>query len=87
MKAAQYAVDAFKTNVHSLVLNSLRLDDSQLTTLARQLDVRVGDSTRMRYPDQVLYPQVPNDVYSEDVARGAAELARQILDRVKDSVN
>ena len=86
LKAAQYSVDAYKTNVHNLVQNALTLDDSNLTTLSRQLETRLGDSTRMRYPDQVCFPQIPNDVYSRDMAHNAVELATMILDKVRSRV-
>ena len=86
LKAAQYSVDAHKTNIHNLVQNSLTLDDSQLTTLSSQLENHLGDSTRMRYPDQVCFPRIPNDVYSRDMAQEALGLARRILDKVRSKV-
>ncbi|KAL9966872.1 hypothetical protein ACROYT_G025008 [Oculina patagonica] len=86
LKAAQYSVDAYKTNVPNLVQNSLTLDDSQLITLSSQLEARVGDSMRMRYPFQVSFPQIPNDVYSREMARTALELATMILDKVRSRV-
>ena len=86
LKAAQYAEDAFKTNVHNLMRNASRLGDSELTRLANQLERRVVDSTRMRYPDQVSYPQIPNDVYSMEIAHEALELARSILEKVRCAV-
>ena len=86
LKAAQYAEDAFKTNVHNLTRNASRLGDSELTRLANELERQVVDSTRMRYPDQVCYPQIPNDVYSIEIARDALELARTILERVRGAV-
>ena len=86
LKAAQYSVDAHKTNIHNLVQNSLILDDSQLTRLSSQLENHLGDSTRMRYPDQVWSPQIPNDVYSQEMAHDALELARSILDLVRSRV-
>ena len=88
MKAAQYTLDASKTNVHNLLQNALMLHDTQLTTLSGQLEGHVGDSTRMRYPDQVLSPdKIPNDVYSEEMARRALELATKILDIVRSRVS
>ena len=63
-----------------------RLGDSELTRLANQLEHQVVDSTRMRYPDQVSYPQIPNDVYSVEIAHEALELARSILERVRCAV-
>jgi len=86
LKAAQYSVDAHKNNIHNLVQNSRALDDSQLTTLSSQLESSLGDSTRMRYPDQVCFPRIPNDVYSRDMAQEALGLARSILDRVRSRV-
>ncbi|KAJ7380148.1 hypothetical protein OS493_010859 [Desmophyllum pertusum] len=86
LKAAQYSVDAYKTNVHNLVQNSLKLDDSQLTTLSSQLQSHLGDSTRMRYPDQVRFPQIPSDIYSREMAQDALELATMILDKVRSRV-
>jgi len=86
LKAAQYADDAFKTNVHNLMRNASRLGDSELTKLANQLEQKVVDSTRMRYPDQVSYPQIPNDVYSMEIAHDALELARSILEKVRYAV-
>ena len=86
LKAAQYSVDAHETNIHNLVQNSLALDDSQLTTLPRQLESRLGDSTRMRYPDQVCFPRIPNDVYSRNMAQLALILAGGILEKVGSRV-
>ena len=86
LKAAQYSVDVHKTNVHDLVQNALKLDDSQLTTLSSQLENYLGDSTRMRYPDQVCFPRIPNDVYSQDMAQEALGLARKILQKVRSRV-
>lgn len=86
LKAAQYSKDASKTNVHNLLQNSLMLNDSQLTTLSEQLEHHVGDSTRMRYPDQVDFPQVPHDVYCQDRAHQALALATKILNTVRNRV-
>ncbi|XP_020614667.1 sacsin-like [Orbicella faveolata] len=86
LKAAQYSVDAHKTNIHNLVQNSLILHDSQLTRLSSQLENHLGDSTCMRYPDQVWSPKIPNDVYSQEMARDALELARRILDQIRSRV-
>ena len=63
-----------------------RLGDSELLELARQLENLVVDSTRMRYPDRVCYPQIPNEVYSGETAVTAHELARKIVDKVRKKV-
>lgn len=86
MKAAQYAVDAFKTNVHNLIQNSLMLADSRLITLSGELENLVGDSTCMRYPDRLDFPKIPNDVYKERDARQAEKVAREILENVRSRV-
>ena len=86
LKAAQYADDAFKTRVHNLTRNAQVLGDSQTTEFAQQLEARVVDSTRMRYPDQVCYPQIPNDVYTDTMAREVLDLANSILDRVRNKL-
>ncbi|CAH3193171.1 unnamed protein product [Porites evermanni] len=87
LKAAQYATDAFKTKVHNLVQNSLMLDDSRLVTVSSQLEECVGDSTRMRYPDRLDYPKIPNDVYTEEDAHQALEAATEILQIVRSRVS
>ena len=87
MKAAQYAVDAFKTNVHNLIQNSLMLDDSQLVTFSKQLEQLLGDSTSMRYPDRLDFPKIPKDVYTAQDAHQAMVLATEILEKVRSRVN
>ena len=57
-----------------------------MDSLANELECRVVDSTRMRYPDQVRYPQIPNEVYSETTAHEVLDLAKRILDRVSDKL-
>lgn len=52
--------------------------------LASQLEFLVGESTRMRYPDRKFYPQIPNDVYSAEMAKEALEIATKIVERVRD---
>ena len=83
LKAARYCKDADKTNVHNLVDNCYSLEDPELVQSARELESLVGDSTRMRYPDRMSYPQIPNDVYSKAMAERAKEIAEKIVERVK----
>ena len=83
LKAARYCKDADKTNVHNLVDNCYSLEDPELVESARELESLVGDSTRMRYPDRMSYPQIPNDVYSKAMAERAKEIAEKILEQVK----
>ena len=63
--------------------NASRLGDPELTRLANQLEHQVVNSTRMRYPVQVSYPLIPNDVYSAVIAHQALEQAKSILERVR----
>ncbi|XP_015767810.1 PREDICTED: sacsin-like isoform X1 [Acropora digitifera] len=86
LKAVQYSRDAYKTNVHNLVQNSSTLEDSMLVTLSRDLEGQLGDSTRMRYPDQIEFPRIPNDDYTEEKARHAKQMATEILHRVQDKI-
>ena len=69
-----------------MVQNCNGLNDSELTELAWQLEVLVGDSTRMRYPDRMRFPQIPNEVYSAQMAQQALQLAKKIVERVKDRI-
>lgn len=87
LKAARYSKDADKTNVHNLVDNCYGLEDPELADLAEQLENLVGDSTCMRYPDKMSYPQIPNDVYSHDMAAKAKEIAEKIVERVEEKLS
>ena len=63
------------------------MDDSELSSLASQLESKVGDSTRMRYPDRVHYPEIPNDVYANDTAQKVLELASTVLEKVSGKLS
>ena len=62
------------------------LDDSRLINLSGELENIVGDSTRMRYPDRLDFPKIPNDVYKESDARQAEKVAREIVEKVRSRV-
>lgn len=64
----------------------MRLGDPELTELAGQLESLVGDSTRMRYPSRMCYPQIPHDVYTAQMAQEALEIAKKIIERVRGRV-
>ena len=83
LKAARYCKHADRTNVHNLVENCYGLEDQELVASARELESLVGDSTRMRYPDRMSYPQIPNDVYSQGMATRAREIAEKIVEQVQ----
>ena len=86
LKAAQHAVDSDRTRVHNLPENCCDLNDPELSNLAMQLECLVGDSTRMRYPDRMCFPQIPNEVYSAEMAHQALQLAKKIVARVQSRV-
>jgi len=69
-----------------LVQNCDGLNDSQLTELAWDLERLVVRSARMRYPDQVSFPKIPNEVYSAQMAEQALRISGNILMRVKDRI-
>ena len=79
LKAAQYTVDTYRTRVHDLVEICCDLNDPELLDLAWQLERLVGGSTRMRYPDRMCFPQIPNEVYSAELAQQALQLAEEIV--------
>lgn len=86
LKAAHYATGDDKASLHNLVRNCHGLDDDELTSLARELESLVGDSARMRYPDRMKCPHIPNDVYSSVDAQEALLLATSIVTRVKERI-
>ena len=53
-----------------------------MTEFAHQLESLVDDSTRMRYPDRMAYPKIPKDVYCEEKATTAYEIANKIVRKV-----
>ena len=86
LKAAQYTVDTYRTRVHDLVEICCDLNDPELLDLARQLERLVGGSTHMRYPDRMCFPQIPNEVYSAELAQQALQLAKEIVACVQSRI-
>ena len=72
--------------MHNLTKNASCLGDPELTNVANDLESYVEDSTRMRYPDRINYPEIPNDVYTAALANEALRLATKILDRVRQNL-
>jgi len=57
-----------------------------LETLSRDLERYLGDSTDMRYPDKMKLQRIPNEVYTEERARSAKQMATEILQYVKEKI-
>jgi HEPN domain-containing protein len=60
-------------------MTPIALNHPDLKQAAQELERRVGDYTRMRYPRPVFYPRTPSDLYSEDDARETIRLAEIIV--------
>ncbi|XP_022786054.1 sacsin-like [Stylophora pistillata] len=86
LKAAKYTLHAEKTNDHNLIRNCDGLNDAEIANFASQLENLVGSSARMRYPDCIWPPQIPNEVYSSREAQRALQLATEIVTRVKTKI-
>ncbi|EDO32855.1 predicted protein [Nematostella vectensis] len=84
LKAAQFSLDATNVRIHDLHMIASCLDDSTLRSLAVQLEGLVGNSMRMRYPDCMVSPRIPHDVYTRQQSRDAYCLAKKILNRVRE---
>ena len=67
----------------SLVILASAVGDVTLKELARQLEGRVGNHRRMRYPDVLTFPKIPADVYGADDASAACDVAARAVDKVK----
>ena len=86
MKAAKYTINADRARIHNLVEICFDLNDPELSNLAMQLECLVGGYTRMRYPDRMCFPQIPNEQYSAEMAQKALQLAKKIVARVKSRI-
>ena len=73
---------------HSHILLHLASDvgDSVLIGLAGQLEERLKSHMRMRYPDVLVYPLIPADVYSDDDCAWACDVAAQVVQRVESLI-
>ncbi|XP_076453314.1 sacsin-like [Babylonia areolata] len=89
MKAVIYFRDAEKMFMQSHALSQLAVivGDSDIITMVRDIERRLGQHTRMRYPDVLGYPRVPADEYTEDDASWACDVAARVLERVQSLIN
>ena len=78
--------DTFDALSHDIPYLAERVRDSVLQDLAEQLEKRVGPHARMRYPDVLVYPRVPADVYSDDDAGWACDKAALVVERVQSLI-
>ncbi|XP_068722037.1 sacsin-like [Montipora capricornis] len=86
LKATLLTIDADSFYDHGLAGLCGRLNDEELSQLAIQLECIVGNYARMRYPDKLCFPRIPNDVYDEEMAQSALQLATRIVDRVRGRI-
>ncbi|XP_076434839.1 sacsin-like [Babylonia areolata] len=88
LKAVLFLRDADSFEVDSrdlpdLAKSAAKGRDPKLLELVRELEDRVGPYARMCYPDVMVYPRVPDDVYKRSDAEFACDVATQVLDRVQ----
>ncbi|XP_046556547.1 sacsin-like [Haliotis rubra] len=94
LKAAEKAVtsawynrDARKAQSQrkkGIIKAASRLENVHLSELVTQLQNVVGDDDRMLFPDRLACPNIPADVYTENTARQACELAERVLNLAED---
>ena len=53
---------------------------------AREMERHVGHHTGMRYPNSVNRSSIPADVYTEDDAKVATDIARKIIENANDHI-
>ncbi|PVD34737.1 hypothetical protein C0Q70_06014 [Pomacea canaliculata] len=70
IKAVLFSKDAnsFPETSHDITLLASLTGDSGIIGWAREIENIVGFHTRMRYPDALTYPSIPDDVYTADQA-------------------
>ncbi|XP_053401269.1 sacsin-like [Mercenaria mercenaria] len=80
LKAAWFYKDANLTprSSHSLISLASGLN-KELREQAALLENRLGQHTRMRYPDSVSRPKIPSDIFDEAVAKFSIEVTRKII--------
>ncbi|XP_062586452.1 sacsin-like isoform X2 [Saccostrea cucullata] len=90
LKALLFQIDADKVErIHSLVAISYGIDDTEVSGLACQLEGITGNYFQMRYPDAVPGGHgmaTPSDIYTQNQAEQAVELAGKILELVRRKI-
>ncbi|KAK7495445.1 hypothetical protein BaRGS_00013384 [Batillaria attramentaria] len=67
----------------SLMQLATKVNDRELILLVEDLESRIGNNKQMRYPAVFSYPHIPDEVYHENHAKVAFQLAVQIIERVR----
>nr|KAG5705528.1 hypothetical protein BaRGS_009181 [Batillaria attramentaria] len=67
----------------SLMQLATKVNDRELIVLVEDLESRIGNNKQMRYPAVFSYPHIPDEVYHENHAKVAFQLAVQIIERVR----
>lgn len=85
IKAVLFSKDAntFKETSHDIKSLASLTGDSEIIGWAREIEDIVGLHTRMRYPDALTYPSIPDDVYTTDQASRVCSIASSIVHRVE----
>ncbi|XP_070206314.1 sacsin-like [Littorina saxatilis] len=87
LKAVLYRRDAGHDQrySHSICSIACSVRDASTQVLVSQLDDLLGYHTQMRYPGYGRgYPKIPSDIYSQEEAAQACDLADKIVERAKE---
>ncbi|PVD20278.1 hypothetical protein C0Q70_20775 [Pomacea canaliculata] len=85
LKAVLFSEDADKVPAYSHDIGSLAFltNDSEIIGWTMEIESIVGVHTRMRYPDSLTYPKIPDDFYSDEQAGQVCGLASSVVDKVE----
>lgn len=80
-----FSEDADKVPAYSHDIGSLAFltNDSEIIGWTMEIESIVGVHTRMRYPDSLTYPKIPDDFYSDEQAGRVCGLASSVVDKVE----
>ena len=86
--AAQFAQDS--NNVikeGNLQHIGSKLDDQMMVSMASDLERMLGSADRMQYPSTQQYPNIPHELYTDEIARKALHEAKSIFERAHILIN
>ena len=86
LKAVIYTrnADSAFLKSHSLPMLASAVGDTELASLANQMEARLGPHTRMRYPDVTRFPSIPSDNFDTEDAGWACDVAALVIKLVRD---